>query len=211
GHGTGTEALKVFLSYNKIIIPDNFFNYETGLQRYKYALNILLNDIDHIKGIRLKDYHFNDFEKFCKLIQKKCKFIFQVRDYFEIFTCYINHRTRKSDAIMNFDLQTNLSDVFDRFYYFSSGENHPIRLNLKNFLSWPALHQEMGFRTCVMEYSMLQNFDNILDVLYIDIKDIIGVDTKNTIQKICNFINISYNQEYNYSENIIGDLKIIFP
>ncbi|EHS1055817.1 DUF2972 domain-containing protein [Campylobacter jejuni] len=208
GHGTGTEALKVFLSYNKIIIPDNFFNYETGLQRYKYALNILLNDIDHIKGIRLKDYHFNDFEKFCKLIQKKCKFIFQVRDYFEIFTCYINHRTRKSDAIMNFDLQTNLSDVFDRFYYFSSGENHPIRLN---FLSWPALHQEMGFRTCVMEYSMLQNFDNILDVLYIDIKDIIGVDTKNTIQKICNFINISYNQEYNYSENIIGDLKIIFP
>ncbi|EAL0384348.1 DUF2972 domain-containing protein, partial [Campylobacter jejuni] len=208
GHGTGTEALKVFLSYNKIIIPDNFFNYETGLQRYKYALNILLNDIDHIKGIRLKDYHFNDFEKFCKLIQKKCKFIFQVRDYFEIFTCYINHRTRKSDAIMNFDLQTNLSDVFDRFYYFSSGENHP---NLKNFLSWPALHQEMGFRTCVMEYSMLQNFDNILDVLYIDIKDIIGVDTKNTIQKICNFINISYNQEYNYSENIIGDLKIIFP
>ncbi|EAK1252116.1 DUF2972 domain-containing protein, partial [Campylobacter jejuni] len=41
--------------------------------------------------------------------------------------------------------------------------------------------------------------------------DIIGVDTKNTIQKICNFINISYNQEYNYSENIIGDLKIIFP
>ncbi|MBX2121427.1 hypothetical protein I9U53_05165, partial [Campylobacter jejuni] len=58
---------------------------------------------------------------------------------------------------------------------------------------------------------MLQNFDNILDVLYIDIKDIIGVDTKNTIQKICNFINISYNQEYNYSENIIGDLKIIFP
>ncbi|EAH9049441.1 DUF2972 domain-containing protein [Campylobacter jejuni] len=211
GHGTGTEALKVFLSYNKIIIPDNFFNYETGLQRYKYALNILLNDIDHIKGIRLKDYHFNDFEKFCKLIQKKCKFIFQVRDYFEIFTCYINHRTRKSDAIMNFDLQTNLSDVFDRFYYFLSGENHPIRLNLKNFLSWPALHQEMGFRTCVMEYSMLQNFDNILDVLYIDIKDIIGVDTKNTIQKICNFINISYNQEYNYSENIIGDLKIIFP
>ncbi|EPP4381631.1 DUF2972 domain-containing protein [Campylobacter jejuni] len=208
GHGTGTEALKVFLSYNKIIIPDNFFNYETGLQRYKYALNILLNDIDHIKGIRLKDYHFNDFEKFCKLIQKKCKFIFQVRDYFEIFTCYINHRTRKSDAIMNFDLQTNLSDVFDRFYYFLSGENHPIRLN---FLSWPELHQEMGFRTCVMEYSMLQNFDNILDVLYIDIKDIIGVDTKNTIQKICNFINISYNQEYNYSENIIGDLKIIFP
>ncbi|ENZ3914281.1 DUF2972 domain-containing protein [Campylobacter jejuni] len=206
GHGTGTEALKVFLSYNKIIIPDNFFNYETGLQRYKYALNILLNDIDHIKGIRLKDYHFNDFEKFCKLIQKKCKFIFQVRDYFEIFTCYINHRTRKSDAIMNFDLQTNLSDVFDRFYYFSSGENHPIRLK-----SCPALHQEMGFRTCVMEYSMLQNFDNILDVLYIDIKDIIGVDTKNTIQKICNFINISYNQEYNYSENIIGDLKIIFP
>ncbi|MBC5858312.1 DUF2972 domain-containing protein, partial [Campylobacter jejuni] len=211
GHGTGTEALKVFLSYNKIIIPDNFLNYETGLQRYRYALNILLSDIDHMKAIRLKDYHFNDFEKFCKLIQKKCKFIFQVRDYFEIFTCYINHRTRKSDAILNFDLQTDLNDVFDRFYYFSSGENHPIRLNLKNFLSWNTLHQEMGFRTCVMEYSMLQNFDNILDILYIDMKNIIGVDTKNTIEKICNFINIPYNQECNYSENVIGDLKIIFP
>ncbi|MCW1585496.1 hypothetical protein OLS48_10805, partial [Campylobacter jejuni] len=62
---------------------------------------------------------------------------------FEIFTCYINHRTRKSDAIMNFDLQTNLSDVFDRFYYFSSGENHPIRLNLK-FLSWPCITSRNG-------------------------------------------------------------------
>ena len=211
GHGVGTEALKTFLSYNKVIIPDNYFNYETGLQRYKYAFDILLNDINHIKAIRLKDYGFNEFEKFCKLIQKKCKFIFQVRDYFEIFTCYINHRNRKFNAISKFDLQADLNDVFDRFYYLSSGENLPLELNLKNFLSWRMLHQKMGFRTCIMEYSMLQNFDNILDILYIDMKDLVGMDTKNTIRKICNFINIPYNQECNYSENVIGDLNIIFP
>ncbi|MPV93070.1 DUF2972 domain-containing protein, partial [Campylobacter hepaticus] len=210
GHGTGTEALKTFFLYNNVVIPDNYLNYETGLQRYQYALNLLLSDTDYIKAIRLKDYYFHDFEKFCKLIQKKCKFIFQIRDYFEIFTCYINHRSRKSDAVMKFNLESNLDEVFDRFYYFSSGENHPISLNLKNFLSWNILHQDMGFRTCIMEYSMLQNFDNVLSVCYIDMKDIVGDNTKITMEKICNFLNIIYHPNYNYN-NIIGDLKIIFP
>ncbi|MCR6595015.1 DUF2972 domain-containing protein, partial [Campylobacter insulaenigrae] len=208
GHGTGTEALKVFLP---VKIPDNFFNYETGIQRYKYALTLLLENSNEKKAIRIKDYNFYDFEKFCKLIQKKVNFIFQVRDYFEIFTCYINHRTKSKNAIYEFNIQDDLNEVFDRFYYFSSGKNKPLELSLENFLSWPIMHKNMGFRTCIIEYSILQVFNNILNVYYIDMKDIIGRNTKDTIKKICNICNLSYKNDFNYDRNIIGDLLVFFP
>ncbi|MBK1972127.1 DUF2972 domain-containing protein, partial [Campylobacter sp. TTU_617] len=215
GHGTGTYALRYFLMHSDAFIPNNFFedtSGKTGFQRYEYAFNIFVKNPNFKNIINIKEIDFEDFEKFCKLIQKKCKFIFQIRDYFEIFTCYSNHRNRQPNAIMEFDLNQDLYKVFNRFYFFSSGGcNYPRKLKLKDFQSKP-LCKEFGFRSCIFEYSMIKIFDNVLDILYIDVKDISGEKTYFTMKKICNFLNLSFKEDVNYAEKYVSnDINILFP
>lgn len=211
-HGTGTYALKNFLYYNQVLVSPERTQIETGFEVYQNTLNFLLEETKEFKkAICVKEIYFEDFHKFCSLIQKKVKFIFQTRDYFEIFACFSNHRARKEKALMEFNLKTDLNEVFERFHYITNGgENFPAQLMIKNL---PRFSKDKGMiRGCILEYSMLEAFDNVLEILYIDMKDICEDKVQQTMKNICNFLNLNYQENKNYQDKAVNnDDKILFP
>ncbi|EIZ9311610.1 DUF2972 domain-containing protein, partial [Campylobacter upsaliensis] len=207
-HGTGSKALGIFFKLCQTIWIECT---ENGKESFIYFFNCLIL----YSGYKFLAFQClpTEYKKLLALMTRNVDYLFLVRDPFEIWTSYSNHRIKNDSFNKTININDNLYEALNVFLYLSSWANKPLMPDEKNEDTWARLDERnMKCRSCAFEGSIIKYAKNCKNIYYIQTKDLHKDKAFETMKYLGKTFSFDVpNSPKLFEEQRIGDLNIFFP